>query len=463
LSSDDAFVAFDIREGRYLDNYRIDVIDNTTLQFDLEATFDTYLYIYEQNGGTCSLVARDDDGGDGFNSRLTFRVGTGTFQVVATSFNGAQTGDFTLTSAVVCADSCSSGARRCSGSGYQVCEVGADGCLEWGSTLSCPSSQTCTGSGVCSTAWGDGEICDPCTVSSDCLEDYHCLTYAGLDLGGWCSPPCARTSDCPVGHACHADGYCAPDLTLECGAEDEIWIRDTCHPTPSLAMICESGDICESGECVAAPSCTDECNSGDQACQGAGYVICRLGSDGCTEWSSVTRCLVDQVCEAGVCVPVSLCTDQCDLGDQICSGLGFARCVEDAASSCTVWGRVEPCALNEVCDGGVCELACFDDCRLNATRCYSNAVQICQRNDFGCTEWVNDYTCGSDETCSAGDCRDTGGETVDDLGGGRGAGIGRSSGCSSIGSTRRPWPCFFLVAISAVALLLRRRSAEHRL
>jgi len=57
-----------------------------------------------------------------------------------------------------CSNECSSsGAKRCAGgTAYQTCgsNYDADTCLEWSSATSCPSGQTCSGSGVCSTSGG---------------------------------------------------------------------------------------------------------------------------------------------------------------------------------------------------------------------------------------------------------------------------------------------------------------------
>jgi len=56
-----------------------------------------------------------------------------------------------------CSNECSaSGAKQCADSTqYQTCgNYDADSCLEWSSSVSCPSGQTCSGSGVCSTSGG---------------------------------------------------------------------------------------------------------------------------------------------------------------------------------------------------------------------------------------------------------------------------------------------------------------------
>ncbi len=54
------------------------------------------------------------------------------------------------TSETGCADECSgNGAKQCDGSGYKTCgNYDSDSCLEWSSTTSCSSSETCV-QGAC--------------------------------------------------------------------------------------------------------------------------------------------------------------------------------------------------------------------------------------------------------------------------------------------------------------------------
>jgi hypothetical protein len=59
--------------------------------------FDTYLYLYD--GISCGQVAYDDDGaGTANDSLLTFSPTTsGTFYLIATTYNSSVTGTYTLT------------------------------------------------------------------------------------------------------------------------------------------------------------------------------------------------------------------------------------------------------------------------------------------------------------------------------------------------------------------------------
>lgn len=88
--------------------------------------------------------------------------------------------------------------------------------------------------------------------------------------------------------------------------------------------------------------CADECpTDGDRDCtaQLDGWVLCAdRDGDGCLEWSGVTSCASDEICEDGECVedctgPGEECEDYdecCDDGDQAMHCCPFLHiCVED--------------------------------------------------------------------------------------------------------------------------------------
>jgi hypothetical protein len=89
-------------------------------------------------------------------------------------------------------------------------------------------------------------------------------------------------------------------------------------------------------------ACTDDCPAdGDRDCtaQLDGWVLCAdHDGDGCLEWSGVTSCDSDEICEDGECVddctePGEECEDYdecCDDGDQAMHCCPFLHiCVED--------------------------------------------------------------------------------------------------------------------------------------
>jgi hypothetical protein len=56
--------------------------------------FDSYLYLEDTNG---NVLAEDDDSGGNLNARIIFTpTYTGTYNVVATSFNAGATGAYTI-------------------------------------------------------------------------------------------------------------------------------------------------------------------------------------------------------------------------------------------------------------------------------------------------------------------------------------------------------------------------------
>ncbi len=61
----------------------------------MSRNFDAYLYLQGPDG---KVLAEDDDGGEGLNSRIIHRAAkTGEYRIVATSLNGQGTGQFTFT------------------------------------------------------------------------------------------------------------------------------------------------------------------------------------------------------------------------------------------------------------------------------------------------------------------------------------------------------------------------------
>jgi hypothetical protein len=74
--------------------HTVDLKANKKYVIDLMSKqFDCYLILQDANGG---LIAQNDDGGDGLNSRLQYQPkADGRFRLVATTFNG-QLGAFTL-------------------------------------------------------------------------------------------------------------------------------------------------------------------------------------------------------------------------------------------------------------------------------------------------------------------------------------------------------------------------------
>jgi parallel beta-helix repeat protein len=81
-----------------------------------------------------------------------------------------------------CTNDCtSSGAKQCSGNGYQTCgNYDSDSCLEWSSVTACSTGQTCSG-GICQS------------TAATCSDGIQNQGETGVDCGGPC-PACSSYS-----------------------------------------------------------------------------------------------------------------------------------------------------------------------------------------------------------------------------------------------------------------------------
>jgi hypothetical protein len=79
--------------GQMLDLYSI-VVAGGEVTIDLTGDYDTYMQLYDEN---CQLIAQDDDGGDGLNSRLVMAdLPGGIYYIGVSSFSTGATGGFAL-------------------------------------------------------------------------------------------------------------------------------------------------------------------------------------------------------------------------------------------------------------------------------------------------------------------------------------------------------------------------------
>jgi hypothetical protein len=82
--------------GAYYDNFTFSGTSGQAVTITMNSTaFDTYLRLMNPSG---TVVASDDDGNGGTNSRIAYTLAaTGTFTVVATSYSPSSTGAYTVT------------------------------------------------------------------------------------------------------------------------------------------------------------------------------------------------------------------------------------------------------------------------------------------------------------------------------------------------------------------------------
>ena len=287
-------------------------------------------------------------------------------------------------SAPVCTDECASGAKQCSGNGYQTCgEYDSDGCAEWSGVANCASNQNCQ-SGSCIT----NQLCAPNAVSG-----------------------------CKV-----------------CNAAGSAWVDTDSR--------CSSGQKCQGGVCVT--TCTDQCAGGTKQCSGNGVQNCGdANADGCTEWGSAIACATNQTCSAGVCLTTcnTHASKQCFDSDLYwynscgvkedkaqecgadtpttnyqCAGTWIQRetvkkgCSSSACFATSVWNNNTNCvSSNKVCSNAACVALvaiCANQCTKDAKQCSGSGYQTCSdTNGDGCTEWGSVVACASNQTCQAGDCQ----------------------------------------------------------
>ena len=81
-------------EGKIAKSYTVKFEKGSTYQIDHMAKFDAYLYLIGPDG---RVLAQDDDGGDGLNSRIIHKAdATGDYRVIATSLGGSNIGAYTF-------------------------------------------------------------------------------------------------------------------------------------------------------------------------------------------------------------------------------------------------------------------------------------------------------------------------------------------------------------------------------
>ena len=84
------------RSGRYARFFTFSLDSQTSVKIDLESSRDTYLFLGVGLGRDSQKLHEDDDGGNGYNSRISKSLAAGDYTIEATTFGPSQTGAFTL-------------------------------------------------------------------------------------------------------------------------------------------------------------------------------------------------------------------------------------------------------------------------------------------------------------------------------------------------------------------------------
>jgi len=225
-----------------------------------------------------------------------------------------------------CTDECSpSGARTCVDSThYKVCgNYDSDSCLEWSSTTSCPSGQTCS----------NGQCVQSCTPKT-CQE-------LGKSCGMW-SDGCGgyvSCGDCGEGQVCSNEGVCVTKKECEanekgCSSETTRW---ECVNYKKSYIDCPSDYVCNGG------ICTSSCVS--KSCSELGFE-CGYQKDNCGKDLNCGSCPSGKTCENGKCVDENKVI--CSPTEKECYDNATAKiCVDNA------WTYMK-CSSNEVCSNGEC-------------------------------------------------------------------------------------------------------------
>jgi Ca2+-binding RTX toxin-like protein len=110
----------------FYDDYLLTAESDSPITIDLTGTFDAYIYVYNENG---EVLAFDDDGGEGFNSRVEFTPDADETYVVRASSYGSAEGNYNLQASsfaeltlepLPLSDSASNGSQNGSGDSVEV-------------------------------------------------------------------------------------------------------------------------------------------------------------------------------------------------------------------------------------------------------------------------------------------------------------------------------------------------------
>lgn len=272
--------------------------------------YDTVLYV---RAGSCAglELACDDDGGDGFQSRVTVTVARGDTLILFVDGFGSASGAFTLSieaeatprevvcndgidndgdGRIDCADPDCAGTPDCCTPSPEICDDGVD--QDCDMRVDC-ADPDCARSPLCCTP-----VPEMCTggVDEDCDMRVDC---ADPDCAG--SPACCtpRPEVCSGG----IDEDC--DLRIDCGDPDCAASPLCCVPVPEMCTggrdeDCDGSIDCMDPDCGGHPAC---CVPSPEVCSGGRDEDC----DGLVDCAD-PQCAMDPLCRT--------CPDR-DLGSRV--------------------------------------------------------------------------------------------------------------------------------------------------
>lgn len=235
------------------------------------------------------------------------------------------------------------------------------------------------------TATCDAGVCRPhvCTPDATFCQGQQVKQCTANGLSSTLVSSCSGQTCVASGATAACTGVCAP-TQQQCSSNrvqsctsSGAWSNVTdCNAANRTCV--ESGD---------AAGCTGSCSPSQQRCSANRVQECSEtgawvnGAENCT--SSNQTCLVSG--------GVATCGGVCAPGQTRCSGAGVQSCT--AAGQ---WGSAQACSF--VCTAG----ACAGECTPSDKRCASGSgvPQLCDAGGI----WRNQTACGSDKTCTAGEC-----------------------------------------------------------
>ncbi|MDX2023152.1 MAG: hypothetical protein SF187_23155 [Deltaproteobacteria bacterium] len=277
--------------------------------------------------------------------------------------------------------------------------------------LPCENEQTCDGEGTCRNSAGH-----MCRADADCAHG-HCID--GLCCSSACTGACEVCSapghegscvprpsgsigggaGCANGGVCDGAGMCGPrcKVDADCGA-GEGCIAGACIRRSVDGALCETSNVCASGNCTDGHCCRTSCGPCMQCTGAGGTCVPRpAGSqDGAPHYTCTGKyscdgrgtcgrsngqiCSRDTDCATGHCVSGICCNSACggacqNCGDGTCKSItnavdprgcsGSVMC--DARGACTKVNG-QRCSVSAECasgfcvDGACCNSACNESC-----------------------------------------------------------------------------------------------------
>ena len=253
-----------------------------------------------------------------------------------------------------------------------------------------------------------------------------CRTAGGVLFAVWCDDDYVRADRCTATQACSLDqavgrmACAATPCSDEChtgeqGCSDDGQSRWTCGEAGDgdvcldhVMVACQTGQHCESGQCVVG--CSDACERAEQGCSADAQSrwTCGEAGDGddCLD-RIFESCGSGRHCESGQCL--AGCADECASGQRGCrDDRQRVWTCGDGGDGDDCLDRVFAlCGSNRHCDKGQCVAGCVDECSLGAQGCSADGLQqwTCEEAGDGddCLDEVM-VDCPSGSACEDGSC-----------------------------------------------------------